>query len=108
MPSIEPRRNALGQITSYRIVVSAGLDYQGKQIKRRSIWTPPTYGMSETQMEREARAAAYKFEESLNVKIKNVLEYLKRRIANNLKQNVQLPYPLSTYIKNSIQGNLNH
>ena len=65
MAYIEPRRNALGQITSYRIVVSAGLDYQGKQIKRRSIWTPPTYGMSETQMEREARAAAYKFEEQI-------------------------------------------
>ena len=65
MPSIEPRRNANGEVTSYRIVVSAGLDYQGKQIKRRSIWTPPSYGMSETLMEREAWAAAYKFEEQI-------------------------------------------
>ena len=65
MPSIEARRNANGEVTSYRIIVSAGLDYQGKQVKRRSIWTPPSYGMSECQMEREARAAAYKFEEQI-------------------------------------------
>ena len=46
MPYIEERRNAYGEITSYRIVVSAGMDYNGKQIRRRTIWTPPRYGMS--------------------------------------------------------------
>ena len=65
MPYIEPRRNQNGEITSYRLVVSAGLDQNGKQIRRRSLWTPPTRGMSEAQMEREATAAAY------NLKIKS-------------------------------------
>ena len=66
MPYIEERRNAHGEITSYRIVVSAGMDYNGKQIRRRTIWTPPRYGMSEYQMKKEATAAAYKFEEQIN------------------------------------------
>ena len=66
MPYIEERRNAYGEITSYRIVVSAGMDYNGKQIRRRTIWTPPRYGMSEYQMKKEATAAAYKFEEQIN------------------------------------------
>lgn len=65
MPSIEARRNALGRITSYRLIVSEGLDYKGKQIKRRTLWTPPKRDMSETQMEREAWAAAYKFEQQI-------------------------------------------
>lgn len=65
MPSIEPRRNTMGRITSYRLIVSKGLDYKGKQIKRRALWTPPQKDMSETQMEREAWAAAYKFEEQV-------------------------------------------
>ena len=65
MPSIEPRRNKQGRITSYRLIVSEGLDYQGKQIKRRTIWTPPKYDMSESQMEREAWSAAYHFEEQI-------------------------------------------
>ena len=66
MPYFEDRRNAHGEITSYRIVVSAGMDYNGKQIRRRTIWTPPRYGMSEYQMKLEATAAAYKFEEQIN------------------------------------------
>lgn len=65
MPYVEPRRNQNGEITSYRLVVSAGLDQNGKQIRRRSLWTPPTGGMSEAQMEREATAAAYKFEDQI-------------------------------------------
>ena len=65
MPYVEPRRNQNGEITSYRLVVSAGLDQNGKQIRRRSLWTPPTRGMSEAQMEREATAAAYKFEDQI-------------------------------------------
>ena len=66
MPYIEPRRNASGNITSYRIVVSVGYDCHGKQIRRRSIWTPPRRNMTERQMEKEATAAAYKFEEQIN------------------------------------------
>jgi len=66
MPYIEPRRNACGIITSYRIVVSVGYDCHGKQIRRRSIWTPPRRNMTERQMEKEATAAAYKFEEQIN------------------------------------------
>ncbi len=65
MPYIEPRRNQNGVITSYRLVVSAGLDQDGKQIRRRSLWTPPSRDMSEAQMEREATAAAYKFEDQI-------------------------------------------
>ena len=65
MPYVEPRRNQNGEITSYRLVVSAGLDQNGKQIRRRSLWTPPTRGMSEAQMEREVTAAAYKFEDQI-------------------------------------------
>ena len=30
MPYVEPRRNQNGEITSYRLVVSAGLDQNGK------------------------------------------------------------------------------
>ena len=66
MPSIEPRRNAEGIITSYKIVVSTGYDYTGKQIRRRTLWIPPRAGMTERQMEKEATAAAYKFEEQIN------------------------------------------
>lgn len=65
MPHIEPRRNAAGAVTSYKIVVSAGYDYLGKQIRRRTLWVPPRHGMTERQMEKEATAAAYKFEESV-------------------------------------------
>jgi len=65
MPSIEPRRNIHGEITSYRIIVSSGLDSKGKQVKHRAIWTPPLGGMSEQMMLREATAAAYKFEEQI-------------------------------------------
>lgn len=65
MPYIEARRNAHGEITSYRLVVSGGRDYQGKQIRHRSIWTPPRYGMTELQMQKEATAAAYRFQEQI-------------------------------------------
>ena len=65
MPYIEPRRNASGSITSFKIVVSDGYDITGKQIRRRCIWTPPRPGMTERQMEKEATAAAYKFEQQI-------------------------------------------
>lgn len=66
MPYLEPRRNNNGAITSYRIVVSTGYDDFGKQVRHRFIWTPPKPGMSEKQMEKEATAAAYKYEEQIN------------------------------------------
>lgn len=66
MPYLEPRRNSNGSITSYRIVISTGYDDYGKQIRHRFIWSPPKPGMSEKQMEKEATAAAYKYEEQIN------------------------------------------
>ena len=66
MPYIEPRRNTSGTITSYRLVVSTGYDCHGKQIRHRTIWVPPRRNMTERQMEKEATAAAYKFEEQIN------------------------------------------
>lgn len=66
MPYIEPRRNSNGCVTSYRIVISTGYDDLGKQNRHRFIWTPSKPGMSEKQMEREATAAAYKYEEQIN------------------------------------------
>lgn len=65
MPSIEAVRNSRGQITKYRISVSDGSNYQGKRIRHRTIWKPPRKGMTEHQMEREATAAAYKFEDDI-------------------------------------------
>ncbi len=65
MPYIEPRRNSRGEITSYRLVVSDGIDNNGSQIRRRCIWTPPRHDMTERQMLKEATAAAYKFEEQI-------------------------------------------
>lgn len=66
MPYIEPRKNTKGDITSFKIVVSAGYDCMGNQIRHRSIWTPPRYGMTERQMTKEATAYAFKFEEQIN------------------------------------------
>ena len=65
MPSIEPRRNQNGIVTSYRLIVSGGLDREGKQIKRRMLWIPPNRNISDQQMLKEATAAAYKFEEQI-------------------------------------------
>lgn len=65
MPSVEPRRNQHGVVTSYRLIVSGGLDKEGRQIKRRMLWTPPGRNMTDQQMLRDATAAAYKFEERI-------------------------------------------
>ena len=51
MASIEPRINANGVITSYRIIVSGGADYQGNPIKYRMLWTPPRRNMTEKQIQ---------------------------------------------------------
>ena len=65
MAYVQPRRDAEGNVTSYRLVVSNGLDWQGRQMRRYSTWTPPKPGMSEKQMEKAALAAAFKFEEAI-------------------------------------------
>lgn len=64
MAYIEARKNKKGEITSYRIIVSDGLDLEGRQIRRIMTWTP-TPGMSQHQIEKELNAAAVKFEEQI-------------------------------------------
>lgn len=54
MPSVEPRRNQHGIVTSYRLIVSSGLDKEGRQMKCRMLWTPPDRNMTDQQMLREA------------------------------------------------------
>ena len=52
MASIEPRIYANGVITSYRIIVSGGADYQGNPIKNRMLGTPPRRNMTEKQIQK--------------------------------------------------------
>ena len=64
----------------YRLVVSGGLNWEGKQIKRTTTWKPPRPNMSKKQMEREAMAAAFKFEEAIQAgydidKVKRFCDY---------------------------------
>ena len=80
MASIEPRYNRAGQLMHYRLVVSGGLNWEGKQIKRTTTWKPPRPNMSKKQMEREAMAAAFKFEEAIQAgydidKVKRFCDY---------------------------------
>ena len=65
MAYVHARRDKEGNIKNYRLVVSDGLDWKGKQRRRYSTWIPPNPGMSEKQMEKLAMAAAIKFEEDL-------------------------------------------
>lgn len=65
MPAIEPRKNSRGKIISFRIVVSDGTDSNGNRIRHRTFWTPPRPDMTAKQMEKEAMAAAFKFEEQI-------------------------------------------
>ena len=65
MPYIEPRKDKEGNITCYRLVVSEGMDYQGRQIRRYKTWRPSRENMSQKQMEKEAIAAAYEFEKKV-------------------------------------------
>ncbi len=50
---------------NYRLIVSGGLDKEGRQIKRRKLWIPPNRNLTDQQMLKEATAAAYKFEEQI-------------------------------------------
>ena len=65
MASIEPRINANGVVTSYRIIVSDGADYKGNPIKYRMLWTPPRRNMTEKQIQKELHAAAVRFEDDI-------------------------------------------
>ena len=67
MAYIEPRKNSKGKITSYRLVVSEGFKPNGDRIKRCAVWTPPRPNMTAKQMEKEATAAAIKFEEQIKI-----------------------------------------
>ena len=64
MAYIEPRKNKNGEITSYRIIVSDGMDLDGKQIRRIMTWSPAP-NMSPRQIEKELNAVAAKFEEQI-------------------------------------------
>ena len=66
MAYVHARRDKDGNIKNYRLVVSDGLDWKGQQRRRYSTWTPPNPNMSEKQMEKQAMAAAIKFEEAIN------------------------------------------
>ena len=48
MAYIEPRKNKKGEITSYRIIVSDGMDLDGKQIRRIMTWKPNLKSRSNT------------------------------------------------------------
>ena len=65
MAFIEPRYNKNGELLHYRLNVSAGLNWKGQQIRKRTTWKPPKPDMSKKQMEKLAMAAAIKFEEEI-------------------------------------------
>ena len=65
MAYIQARFNKKGELLHYRLFVSDGLDWTGRQRRRYKIWTPDKPGMSQKQMEKAALAAAIKFEEEI-------------------------------------------
>ena len=65
MAYIQARFNKKGELLHYRLFVSDGLDWTGRQRRRYKIWTPDRPGMSQKQMEKAALAAAIKFEEEI-------------------------------------------
>ena len=62
MASIEPRKNKNGEITSYRIIVSGGIDTNGEQIKHTKSWKPPKKNMTVRQIKKALDLAAAEFE----------------------------------------------
>ena len=58
MAYIQARFNKKGELLHYRLFVSDGLDWTGRQRRRYNIWTPDKLGMSQKQMEKAALAAA--------------------------------------------------
>ena len=65
MAYIQARYRKNGEFLHYRLFVSDGLDWTGKQRRRYNIWTPDKPGMSQKQIEKAALAAAIKFEEEI-------------------------------------------
>ena len=65
MAYIQARFSKKGELLHYRLFVSDGLDWTGRQRRRYKIWTPDKSGMSQKQMEKAALAAAIKFEEEI-------------------------------------------
>ncbi len=61
MATIEKRGN------SYRITVSLGYDVDGRQIKERITWTPPS-GMTARQIQKELNREAVRFEDQCRQK----------------------------------------
>ena len=65
MAYIQARFNKKGELLHYRLFVSDGLDWTGRQRRSYKIWIPDKPGMSQKQMEKAALAAAIKFEEEI-------------------------------------------
>lgn len=64
MAAIQPRRNAKGEITSYRITVSCGYDSTGRKIIHRQSWKPDLT-KSDRQNQKALQRAALEFEQSI-------------------------------------------
>ena len=45
MAYIEPQYDSNGNITHYRLFASNGYNYQGKQIRKTTMWWPPEKNM---------------------------------------------------------------
>ena len=65
MAYIQARYRKNGELLHYRLFVSDGLDWTGKQRRRYKTWVPDKPGMSQKQIEKAALAAAIKFEEEI-------------------------------------------
>lgn len=63
MPTITPRKNKNGEITSYTIRVYRGYDSSGNRLKPYTMTYKPERGMTARQMEKEANRRAIRFEE---------------------------------------------
>ncbi len=65
MATVEKRRNKSGEVIGYRITVAQGRDSTGRQIRRRTTWTPPRPNMTPRQIEKALAAAVFEFEQSV-------------------------------------------
>mgnify|MGYP004664664085 CR=1 FL=1 len=63
MASITERKNAKGEIISYRIRVSRGYDSRGKKLKPYEMTWKPAENMTSKQIEKELNKQAVQFEE---------------------------------------------
>ena len=65
MAYIEPQYDHSGNFIHYRLFASNGYDYQGKQIRKTTMWWPPEKNMPKRKMKQQAMMAAYEFEKKL-------------------------------------------